>query len=361
MEGTNVVTPDPLCWHQGMLLSPQHFQQDQLFWQAQLQIMRQSLSPNGWGILNLQLDKGHLSDGTVNITRLIAIMPDGMTIHHDSVFDGPQDGLVGKSLLLDVSELVEMAKHNQTKVYLAVPRQGPGCVSTDKAQYQRYESYESAAVIDDNTGENELAVQRLKAKLKLVAHEQLDENDICLPLCVIERKDDGVFVLGDYCPPVLQIRAQDFIFDDEQNEEAENVRQEQLAGLGVGVFHIARECRQLTVLMRRKARHLAGYSAEGEDRLGVKVSEQHSKWIQALTRNLLEIELLAYDGHTHPEALYLVLSRMMGSFTELALSNIPKKLPVYNHQNMLEGFKKGVELSLYPTRAGQYSLQQFEF
>ncbi|MFT7117168.1 MAG: type VI secretion system protein ImpJ, partial [Rhodoferax sp.] len=67
-------------WHEGMLLSPQHFQQTS----ARLDslVARQTLlaAPFAWGIRSLKMDNGLLSAGIVRVLQLDAIMPDGTLV-----------------------------------------------------------------------------------------------------------------------------------------------------------------------------------------------------------------------------------------------------------------------------------------
>lgn len=48
--------PDMVPWSEGMLLSPQHLQQNDLYWQEQLRFRLQQALPHGWGLLLLELD-----------------------------------------------------------------------------------------------------------------------------------------------------------------------------------------------------------------------------------------------------------------------------------------------------------------
>ena len=341
MEIAGITSPQPLCWHQGMLLSPQHFQQDQLYWQAQIQLLRQTLSPNAWGIISFEIDKGALIDGIVRIVQICAVMPDGMTIQHDAQREALQnaqhDARSREVLRLSLKELNELNNKRCTRIYLAVPKRVPGCVSKDKAQYQRYEAYESEKVMDDNTGDNELPVQRLAPKIKLLAAEQVSENEVCLPLMDIVQPDDNTYFLGDYCPPLINLAAQDYILDEQARKQKDK---SQSYSPPQSLFHIAYECRKLAQSIRRKARHLAGYSAGDENRLGQRISELHRSWIKVLTKNLVELELLVDDPNTHPHTLYCLLSRMMGNFTEFNLVNIPNKLAGYTHKDLIAGFKE---------------------
>ncbi len=70
-------------WHEGMLLSPHHFQQSDLR-HHQVLIHHMSLvSEFHWGIRSFKLDPIVLPDGLIRITELEAIMPDGLIISYN--------------------------------------------------------------------------------------------------------------------------------------------------------------------------------------------------------------------------------------------------------------------------------------
>jgi type VI secretion system protein ImpJ len=52
--------PKAICWSEGMLLSPQHFQQNHIYWDAQIQQLTMHLALYRWGVIELVFDKGQL-------------------------------------------------------------------------------------------------------------------------------------------------------------------------------------------------------------------------------------------------------------------------------------------------------------
>ncbi len=135
------VLPKPVCWSEGMLLSPHHFQQNHQYLEKQISRIIKLLTPNYWGVGKMELDHSALSNGTINIKRLFAILPDGLLIDYDYKHDGP--------LQLDMSELGD----HPVAVQLTVPIQVPGSASS-KSEIQRYSSEESRPEKDENTGDN---------------------------------------------------------------------------------------------------------------------------------------------------------------------------------------------------------------
>ena len=305
--------PEALCWHEGMLLSPQHFQQEQIYWGSQLQMLRQTMSPNSWGIVDIRFDKNALVEGQVRVQSLLAVMPDGMVVHfeeHD-----------GHTLTLDLSENEALNQDRHVIVSIVVPIRVPGSAS-ENATIQRYDSFESQPVMDENTGDNALVLHRLLPKYELMAVRQVSEKYVSCPILEVTQPDDGNYQLGRYCPPLVHLHAHEYWYEEGQSQQYQP---------------LMRRAQQLALQMRKKARHLAGYTQSDDDRLGIVINDVHQTWIKVLTKNLVELELLADDPFTHPQRLYQLLSRLVGSFTELNLSCIPPKLPAYHHRDLFTG------------------------
>ncbi len=55
--------PASVLWHEGMLLSPQHFQQADLRQQVQLSYMMLAAAPYCWGVRQFTLDPAALVGG----------------------------------------------------------------------------------------------------------------------------------------------------------------------------------------------------------------------------------------------------------------------------------------------------------
>ncbi len=64
-----------------MLLSPHHFQQWDNFYEELLNSRLASLSPYEWGILDLQVNRESVANGSVGLVRLRAVMPDGLLLN----------------------------------------------------------------------------------------------------------------------------------------------------------------------------------------------------------------------------------------------------------------------------------------
>lgn len=299
--------PQSLCWHEGMLLSPQHFQQSDIYWQAQMSNLTTNMGQYRFGILELAIDEARLSDGIVYITRLLAIMPDGLQVDFDAKYDEP--------LQLPLSDVQQLTQNGRVKIQLTVPIRIEGSASS-KTDIQRFNVCDSSPVKDDNTGEGELVVQRLQPILTLQATEHVKEQYVALPLFEVCLVDGGQYQVGRYCPPLMGIRADSFLMEYDSQLSRKPLQQRLQA---------------LALAIRKKARQLAGFSEQGEEQFGNQVSEQHRLWIRAMVQHLPEFELVTDNDISSPWQVYLVMARMIGSICALDSTGIPPKLPKYNH------------------------------
>lgn len=81
--------PDAIDWHDGMLLAPQHFQQQALRHERQLTYHVRQARPFHWGVVHLQVDRVQLVSGLVQVRELEAILPDGLVVDYRAGIDEP--------------------------------------------------------------------------------------------------------------------------------------------------------------------------------------------------------------------------------------------------------------------------------
>lgn len=66
-----------IVWREGMLLRPQHLQQQDHYYQHQFRELLQMTSPCNWGFFEAEIDKQYLMMGKVVVSRAAGILPDG--------------------------------------------------------------------------------------------------------------------------------------------------------------------------------------------------------------------------------------------------------------------------------------------
>ena len=162
--------PPAVNWHEGMLLAPQHFQQTNQRHESLTTYHISVVSPFHWGIMDLTIDRPRLVAGTLKILALEAVMPDGLAVSFGesdadkvavSYYQNEEEEKKNEILEFDLEPLKAKMEQGPQTIHLAVASQKMG-VSYFKGDIKRQESFEGIPIIDENTGDNEISIPRLK-------------------------------------------------------------------------------------------------------------------------------------------------------------------------------------------------------
>lgn len=189
-----------VVWREGMLLRPQHFQQNDRYYNNQLSIRTQLLSNNTWGFISLQIDHQYLNMGKIVVNEAQGVLPDG------TFFDIRQDI---EPLTLDIP-----INTNNTPVYLALPLTTENHIETRDADQTdvlaRYVMRE-VEVVDSNTVDSTIMmINCCKPDFRLIlGDEENNSAFVCLKIChILDSSSDKTVVLdGDYVPTFLNLHA----------------------------------------------------------------------------------------------------------------------------------------------------------
>ncbi|WP_341706238.1 type VI secretion system baseplate subunit TssK [Halopseudomonas sp.] len=181
-----------IVWHEGMLLRPQHFQQQDRYHEQQLILSVQGLHADAWGFENLEIDEQFLAMGKLVVSKASGLLPDGSRFQLNS-------DITPIALDLPVSQ-------SSTDVYLTLPLQTGNhteIINPDHdSSLARYTATEQET--RDNTGRGDLGATLLCAKpnfrLQLDADAQTG-GLVRLRVCTIrETSSDGAASLDERFP-----------------------------------------------------------------------------------------------------------------------------------------------------------------
>src|SRR5215475_2911150 len=139
--------PESIEWHEGMLLTPEHFLQTALRHEMLVAYGLGSM-PYIWGVRDLQFDSNLLASGVVSITALEALMPDGLVVAIDESGD----------LRLDLKPFAEEMKLAPVPVSLVVPARKAVPAQGD---LERYVSRPAIPEKDEDASRNGNGIPRL--------------------------------------------------------------------------------------------------------------------------------------------------------------------------------------------------------
>ncbi len=301
----------PIQWWQGMLLAPEHFQQNHIYWEQQRLGQLANLQPYYWGVSELKLNQSALQEGRIRIERLRAVMPDGLGIDYQAQLE--------PALELDLNQDKAFNDAGQALVHLAVPVRTESAASTS-APIQRFDSIDTGLVADENTGEKSVTIKRLKPRLELKATAQPESQFVALPLLKVKRGADGSFTLVRHFPPLLQAGGANFL----EKASLSELLGRMLAGI------------------RHKAIQLAGIAEKQGDQSGFGISIQQRHTIHCLAKELPRLEIMVTSQCAHPYDLYLALAGMVGQMADLKDRLVPPLLRPYDHLNPGPGFFEAI-------------------
>ncbi|WP_437755082.1 type VI secretion system baseplate subunit TssK [Sorangium sp. So ce1389] len=293
--------PAAVQWHDGMLLSPQHFQESARRSERLLDYHLGQLHPFHHGVHHLEVDVGLLASGMLRVLELEAVLPDHLLVHHAA-----RDPELQVDLKPHAAELAA----GPLTAYLAVPREHLGGAAVG-GEFARYRSIEGAPIPDENTGEEPLPIPRLVPLARLLVAAAPPARFVCLPLAQVRREGEA-FVRTEYLPPCMAVPL--------------------ASPLGI-------LCGQIVARLREKALRLAdrlsAHSLTKERELIAELRRQ----IHALVAALPPFEVVLGTGRSHPYPLYLGLSALVGQLAALARMPVPPVLPAYQHDDLRTTFR----------------------
>ncbi|MGQ9371235.1 type VI secretion system baseplate subunit TssK [Azospirillum sp. ST 5-10] len=296
--------PEPIQWYEGMLLAPQHFQQAWLRQDGLLHYHLARLAPFQFGVRTLKIDQAMLVVGVFRVLALEAVLPDGLAVVH------PADG---GDLQCSLVPYAEGLKDAPATVHLVVPAYKPG--SAAGGDLARFRSVDGPPAADENTGDNEQPLPRLRPRLALLVGDEVPQKYVSLPLARVVYRDEA-FRLTDYVPPAYAAAADSPLTD---------------------------ACRTVAKRLREKASFLAGRlrAPAGTLRAAMLADTRHA--LQCMTAGLPPLEAVLGAGPAHPFALYGALCAVAGQVATLGPGLLPPIFPGYDHRDPLASFRPVLE------------------
>lgn len=301
MKDINNIFQIPLNinWHEGMLLSQHHFQQNDLRNFHVLAHQIRLLSSNHFGVCHLRIDNVALPDGIYRINEIEAVFPDGLIY---SFFRN--SGLNLKSLEINILDYIK-ENTNEIDIKLVIARSIENS-SPILGNPARYYSVEGDIVQDQNIAENEIRIPRLFPNAFLYAGDDIPEMCIGFTLCKIIRLD-GVFHVKNWTPPCFFIEKH---------------------------FPLWKRCSILASNLREKAVFLS-------DKLknrSYNSNSEYSSDTEFLLRQIIEIlpgfEAVVYSNHIRPYELYTELAKVLGSVSCIIPEDIIPIMKPYDHNDI---------------------------
>jgi type VI secretion system protein ImpJ len=294
--------PESIQWHEGLLLTPQHFQQLSLRQEALLQYVSAVVAPFNWGVRYVKIDPASLAGGTFRVLELEAVMPDGLVV---------SSGLRrGEDLQIDLAPFAEQMKTGAVAVHLAVAARETDALR--RGDLARYESVEGDPVADESTGDGPVSIPRLRPRLSLLVTDSPPKKYVSLPLAKTTYRDES-FALTDFIPPTLSVERQ--------------------SPLGVMCSTAARR-------LREKAMYLADQLRVPASGARVGLDLKTESLIRSLVAQLPPLEAVLATGVSHPFVVYLALCQVAGQVSVMGRNLVPPAFAPYDHNDLRASFEQ---------------------
>ncbi len=294
-----------VVWSEGMYLGPHHFQVQNRYFEDSIQFATSSLWFASYGLTGLEMDAEALQNGTVALLHARGVFRDGLA------FNMPESDALAAPRA--VGDLFPPTRDGVTVMLAIPPRKLNGFNCAIDTEVDARYSAEARTLHDENTGGDERQIRVGRKNLRLVFDTEPLGELLTLPLARVVRDGAGHFEYDPtFVPPVLRISAS----------------------------------RRLMALVQRLIEILDEKSATinrgaGGGRAEFASREIANFWLLHAVNSALPMlrhQLIAKRGH--PEELFSELSRLAGALCTFALDSHPRDLPLYDHDNLSEGFEK---------------------
>lgn len=291
--------PCSVQWYEGMLLLPQHFQRADYRLQYLFGSFCSFFSPFCYGVNLLSIDTAAIAASTLRVLRASGVFQDGLMFDHDSETD--------EDLSRNLSEILSKT-FEPFFIYLAVAKHKEGHDLLTGVR-PRYTSNMVAGLTDENSGSNGADIPVLRPKLKLLLREEIDAGYIAFPLILVRKSETDGIDITEYVPPMLSL------------------------GVHSKLLEIIRD---LVSVLRNKISFFSDRQGNASFILGEEIKSNLKILIQAT----LELEAISKTYELPPFEYYKVLLKSASMLASINPEQTIPSLPVYNHDELLDTFKK---------------------
>lgn len=316
----------PVFWHHGMFLQPQHFQQSEDFVASQVNFVRQNISPWLWGFSSLEVSASAVTAKRIEIHQAELLFSDGTYAKvNDNAF------VSARSL-----EGIEVDPKQPLTVYLAVRNRSSFTDNVTKISNlnetsdvkTRFFTMNEPSKVDDNYIHGDQALtHELTLKLEVVFESEKDNYSeyTLIPCAQIALDGENLVLVNSYVPPCLNIHG------SKQLQIQLKDLKDELTGRAIQL---------------KNGQTIISNNALDANAFRYKMS------LQALSRFVPRLTHEVSTQQLHPWNIYGSLRELSGEISTFTndinllgeTSNGEKLLPEYSHDNISECFSSARQL-----------------
>ncbi|MCI5223967.1 MAG: type VI secretion system baseplate subunit TssK, partial [Candidatus Electrothrix sp. AR4] len=201
-----MIPEQPIFWHQGLFLQPQHFQHLDRYCQSLLYPVQSCLQPYFWGIHSLAINESALLNRVVEVTQLEVLFQDGTWV------------MLGKNGILPSRSFAEreaaFIEEESFPIFIGLKRWdrfNGNVISGDEVAGRgtRYQSDFDPVEQDDLYQDGPTArLHLMNHCLELFWKDEIKDKDeySILPVGRLRMKGEDIRLGGDFIPPVYMVQ-----------------------------------------------------------------------------------------------------------------------------------------------------------
>lgn len=320
-------------WNQGLFLTAQHLQQQDLFHQTQLGNLWGLLGPHGWGVRHLEIRRSALATGVFDVVRCHLVSRDGRVLRAGTGESMPNARIEPRSF-----DHLPIGPHGGVGVYAVLPRYLPRTLNIapdggagETAQYRW--RLESEAVPDLYDPQSQPAdITFLSHELTILfgtepAFANTRARCEIIRIAELVMAEKGAELSAVHIAPCVSLDSSERL----------------LTVLKDLVSRITRRAQDFADLKRDRG--IRGSAASPQDLMRTLI-------LSILNRHAVELRMLIEQPWMHPQTAYALLCRMvaeLSSFSEdytlfgaSAMGDGSDSLPPYDHERIAPGMDQAV-------------------
>ncbi len=302
-----------ILWGEGLFLRPQHFQQQDLFFETSLaQAMRLSRA-HPWGVRRVLLDVDALRGGIAQLDDLEAVFQDGTQINAPASMPLP--------LARNLADIPQLG--TETVLYACLPLLNPfgGNSGEPGGQMTRLPRYtiSRGAAVDLYTEALESELTFLHPHVRLMVAEENRDGHLSLAVGRIVKNALGDWELDeDYIPPLVEVGGSPWLA----------IAMRRLLDILLVKSHA------LTASHRERVKSVVEYGT----------SDIASFWLLHTINRAFPLLNHYASVATHPEALYQLFAQLCGELMTFSSERTLGDIPAYQHEHLTQVFSRLDEL-----------------
>lgn len=287
-----------MLWHEGLLMSPQHFQMTDFLLQNAINYVSSKINPYIYGIGKINIDLASLTAGTFRILSADGMFQDGLIFSYDSSYDAPLEKKI-KEHFITSSEPVN--------IYLAMMKHKIG-ENLLASNLQRFKTCQINDVGDESVDTEKINVLMLKPALHLLFEKEVDGRYLAFQVAQICKNNaDSNIYLSDYVAPSISLNKDSKLCE---------------------IF------RDIVYFIRQKIEGLS--STRSNSLLYTDLDTQQR--IQILIQALLPFEAIINLENLHPFEYYKILITTVAHLISLNTYQILPQITIYDHNDLHQTF-----------------------